>query len=79
MTSRTMFHSGVVAAGALAAIAFAASAAQAGSDRPHHPNPGMQRMHELHMQGNAGMQRMHELHMDRRQDMHPMDVDRRGR
>jgi hypothetical protein len=28
-----------------------------------HADSGVQRMHELHMQGNPGMQRMHELHM----------------
>ena len=53
MNSRTILRSGVIAAGALTASVLAASAAQAhggqsgGTDRR---NPGMQRMHELHMQ-----------------------------
>ena len=55
----------VVAAAVTATSAVATGAAHAagGAGRQEGPNPGMERMHELHMQGNPGMQRMHELHM----------------
>ena len=64
MTSRMMFRTGLVAAGALAATALAGSAAQAASDVDDGLNPGMQRMHQLMQEENPGMQRMHQLMQD---------------
>lgn len=61
MTRKTMFRTGLVTAGALAATLLAASAAQAASVAHERVNPGMQRMHELMQEGNPGMQRMHEF------------------
>jgi hypothetical protein len=72
MISSTIARGGVVAAGALTATVLGVSAAQAhgGPSGLHEGNPGMQRMHELHMQGNPGMQRMHEQHCRHSMEMH---------
>jgi hypothetical protein len=68
--ARTALAAGAVAA----ATAVAAGAAQADPPADHrtHHEPGMQRMHELHMQGNRGMERMHELYMHGNPGMHQM-------
>ena len=81
MISRTILRSVVVTAGTVTASLLALSAAQAheGDSGPGHRNPGMARMHELHMQCNPGMQRMHELHMQDRDGMHGMGMHRHGR
>ena len=81
MNSRVMLRGGVIAAAALTTTVLAASAAQAhgSQSEPNHRNPGMQRMHELHMQGNLGMQRMHELHMQGHDGMHSMKIHGDGR
>jgi hypothetical protein len=65
MTRTTIVRGGLIAAGALATTLVAGSAAQAHDSQrePEHRMPGMERMHELHMQDNPGMERMHELHM----------------
>ena len=80
MTRKTIFRTGLVTAGALAATLLAGSAAQAaGSDE--RGNPGMQRMHQLMQEGNPGMQRMHELMQDGNpgmQRMHQMMQDGGG-
>ena len=64
MTRTTMFRTGLVTTGALAATLLAGSAAQATSGGEGRHNPGMQRMHELMQEGNPGMQRMHQLMKD---------------
>lgn len=64
MTRKSMFRTGLVTTGALAATLLAGSAAQAASSDKERHNPGMQRMHELMQEGNPGMQRMHQLMED---------------
>jgi hypothetical protein len=62
---RNIARTALVAVAVAAATAVAAGAAQAdpqADGRTHH-KPGMERMHELHMQGNPGMQRMHQMSM----------------
>jgi hypothetical protein len=75
-TARTAaLISGALAATALVVAPVHASGTAAPRQMQEKDNPGMQRMHELHMQGNPGMQRMHEMRMqnDRSmQRMHPM-------
>ena len=61
MTRKTMFRTGLITAGALAATLLAGGAAQAAGAAGEPRNPGMQRMHELMQEQNPGMQRMHEL------------------
>ncbi len=51
---------GLVAVMAIGSPAFAGESHRAGSCPP----PGMERMHELMMQGNPGMERMHKLMQD---------------
>lgn len=62
---RNIGRTALVAVAVAAATAVAAGAAQADpqADRRTHPDPGMEQMHELHMQGNPGMQRMHQMPM----------------
>ena len=82
MISRTISGGGgVVAAAALTASVLAASLAHAhaGESEPDHRNPGMERMHQLHMHGNPGMQRMHELHLEHHDASHSADMHRHGR
>ena len=65
---KTAARTAAVIAGALAATALATAPVQAVGthDRGHmsnHSNAGMDRMHELHMQGNPGMGGMHQARM----------------
>jgi hypothetical protein len=64
MKTSSVISTVALAAGVVLTGAGAAIAATGPEHDPGMHNPGMERMHELRMNGNPGMERMHELMMN---------------